>query len=84
MSNHKYKNSQPPKASQAVINHVPTSTCPTCGSSQRGAYYNCRFLEYHGTDQNGKSYSGVWLRYCKCDDCEQIRIDKSLEYIAER
>jgi hypothetical protein len=69
---------------EAIVNHVATSTCPTCGSSKRTAYNNSTYQELSGVDHAGNTYTGVWWRYCRCEDCGQNRVDKSFDYSAIR
>jgi hypothetical protein len=56
------------------------SRCPHCHSTRRGKYF--RKIEHlcGGTDPQGKPFTHLVIRYCKCTDCEQHRCDRSYEY----
>jgi predicted Zn-ribbon and HTH transcriptional regulator len=58
---------------------APASTCPKCGSTKRGPYFNRRDLPYAGTCQaTGQVYTSIVIRRCECSDCGQFRDDRQL------
>ena len=77
---------QTPSASSLALAENPKtpivqmeqSRCPTCGSTERGDYYNCVASEHSGIDPSGRPYTHVIRRRTKCI-CGQARIDRSYE-----
>lgn len=67
----------------AVINHVEPSVCKTCGSSERSSYNGCTRNEISGTMPDGRIYTAILWRPCKCLACGQSRIDKTPIYPAQ-
>ena len=59
---------------------VDVSTCPKCGSTERGKYYNVRCKPIAGRNANGRAYSAVTWKRCRCEACGQVRDDRSYVY----
>jgi hypothetical protein len=79
MSKEKAKRGRPAgKHIEKPVVIVHASKCPKCKSARRGNYYVTRSIDY-GQVVDGREYSRVIWRYCKCLDCGQIRIDKELQ-----
>lgn len=59
------------------------SRCPTCGSTEREAYFRTMETEYHGIDPAGQPYTHILRRWTHCAACGQARIDRSYELRVE-
>ena len=64
---------------QAVVITVQPSRCPRCGSTRRSEYWGKTVQEYAGIDPEGRPYTHIIRRRCRCLDCGQVRIDKTYE-----
>lgn len=66
------------KTEETPVVVVNLSKCPKCGSIKRTSYNHTRAMDY-GQIVDGRDYSKVIWRNCKCLDCGQTRIDKTFE-----
>lgn len=71
-----------PKGSQNVTTIVPVqpSRCPNCQSTRRSEYLDRRAQEYRGLTAEGSPYNLIVRRRTQCLDCQQMRIDRTLEF----
>ena len=72
-----------PKGSKnrlAPVVAAPASECPApgCGSTERGPYLDRTEQAYDGLI-DGKPYTHIVRRRCRCLACGQLRIDRTYE-----
>ncbi|WP_010586294.1 hypothetical protein [Schlesneria paludicola] len=61
---------------------APPSKCPSCGSTERGPYVDKNEQAIVG-EHDGKPYTHVVWRGCRCLKCNQWRRDRSFENRSE-
>lgn len=71
-----------PKGSRntTTVVTVAPSRCPCCGSTRRSEYLDRTAQEYRGVTSEGLDYNLIVRRRTQCLDCDQMRIDRSLEF----
>jgi hypothetical protein len=67
-----------PNVDQVVT--LEASRCPKCGSTRRSEYLDRTVQEYEGLTSDGRPYNRIVRRRTRCLDCEQLRIDRTLEF----
>ncbi len=74
---------RPKGATNTPTDVVPVvkSRCAKCDSTNRGEYWGRTVQQFAGTAPDGKPYTHIVRRKCKCltEGCGQIRIDKTYE-----
>lgn len=71
-----------PKGQQnydAEIARGELTRCPSCGSTDREAYWGKREHQHDGLDDSGRPFTHVCWRKTRCKVCGQIRVDRTLE-----
>jgi hypothetical protein len=58
-----------------VVTVRPSSLCPKCESPRRGKYYARRVQIAAGHTDDGKPYTRIVSRRCRCT-CGKVRIDR--------
>lgn len=53
--------------------------CKRCDSTRRSKYTNTRILRRGGTGPDGKPYTRVVWRRCRCLSCGQARVERTFE-----
>jgi len=61
----------------------PKTTCPSCGSDERGPYFHKTVQKYSGIAPDGMPYTRVVRRWTICAACGQRRIDRHREFHAD-
>jgi hypothetical protein len=62
---------------------VVPSRCAACGSTRRSGYLDKTVQQFSGIAPDGKPFNRIVRRRTRCLDCDQLRIDRSLEYEPE-
>lgn len=68
----------PPTTPPPVVD-VLLSRCPACGSTARSGYHRVITSDVGGLAPDGQPYDRLVRRYCRCLDCDQVRIDRAYE-----
>jgi len=75
-----------PRGSRAAVDVVLVErpVCPVCGSAARSRYWGRNLRNCPGTDENGREYTAVLRRRCRCLVCGRVRVEKEYLRSVER
>lgn len=73
------------KTQPAELVDAMPSACRKCGSTNREKYWKTKVLDAAGVthDPTPRPFNKIVLRWTRCADCGQIRIDRSHEFLPE-
>jgi len=57
-----------------------STSCPSCGSNKRAAYWGKIKRELSGTAPDGRIFEAITYRRTKCEQCGQHRVDREFSF----
>tara|TARA_R100000808_G_C2086801_1_gene108669 strand:- start:65 stop:397 length:333 start_codon:yes stop_codon:yes gene_type:complete len=68
------------KNKDVLIVDTEATSCPTCGSSNRAAYWGKMRRDLSGTTPDGRIFEAITYRRTRCGDCGQHRVDREFSF----